>query len=233
MPADTEQHFSPAQRVLLSVIPLLAAALLRVLHATLRYETVCAPGGHVYGWEERGIGCFWHRCLLSAACYFHGRPRTTLLISRSFDGALIAQTIERLGFFTVRGSSSRGGVSGLLALAQAVNNGASAVFPADGPRGPRYQLKPGAIKLGQLTGLPVGCFYFAPARAWQLRSWDGFLIPKPFSRVVVAWGRAVEIPRELDEAALEAKRVEVEQAMEELRHYAEAVAAAPDLAARS
>ncbi len=207
--------------MLLAVVPLVAAALLRLLHATLRYEVLCAPGGYQYGWNERGIGCFWHRCLLSAACYFHGRPRTTLLISQSFDGELIARTIERLGFFTVRGSSSRGGASGLRALAQAVNDGASAVFPADGPRGPRYQLKPGAIKLGQLTDLPVGCFYFLPARAWQLRSWDGFLIPKPFSRVIVAWGRSVVIPLELDEASFESKRVELERAMEDLRHFAE------------
>ena len=130
-----------------------------------------------------------------------------LLISASFDGELIARTIERLGYETVRGSSSRAGSSGLRALARAVGEGATAVIPGDGPRGPRYLLKPGVTKLAQLTGLPVHSFYLLPQRAWVLRSWDALLVPKPFSRVVMVWGRPVA-PRSLE---IRAKRLGLKQ----------------------
>ncbi len=144
-----------------------------------------------------------------------------MLISRSFDGELIARTIEHLGFHTVRGSSSRYGASGLLALARALEDGYPAIFTADGPRGPLYKAKPGAVKLAQLTGHAIGAFYLLPEKAWLLRSWDSFMIPKPFSRVAVSWALQVHVPQTDDPAILEAKRVEVENALERARLNAE------------
>jgi len=140
-----------------------------------------------------------------------------VLISQSFDGELIARIIERLGFLTARGSSTRSGGSGLFALAKAVERGNPAVFTADGPRGPIYKAKPGAIKLAQVTGYDIGIFYAHPEKAWQLRSWDRFLIPKPFSRVAISWGRNVEVPQTDDPVTLEAKRLAVEEALERAR----------------
>lgn len=205
---------------MLWTVPPLVAALLRLLHATLRYETIYEDGGHADSTGEAGVWCFWHRCLLPAACRFHGRPRTVLLISPSFDGELIARTIERLGYETVRGSSSRAGASGLRALARAVQNGAAAVIPGDGPRGPRYMLKPGITKLALLTARPVYCFYLFPQSAWVMRSWDALLVPKPFSRVVLMWGRPVPAPQSSD--AEEPARLAVEATLERLRARAEA-----------
>ncbi len=205
-------------------MPPLAAVLIRLLARTLRYESIREDGGEADWYRTRGdagepaLWCFWHRNLLVAACYFVGRPRTTLLISASRDGELIARTIERLGYSTVRGSSSRRGASGLRALARAVNDGATGVIPADGPRGPRYQLKPGMVRLSRLTGLPVHTFYMQPERAWVLRSWDGLLIPRPFSRVQIVWGRPVRAP---DEVAEESARREAEATLERLRGIAE------------
>jgi lysophospholipid acyltransferase (LPLAT)-like uncharacterized protein len=144
-----------------------------------------------------------------------------VLISRSFDGELIARTIERLGFLTARGSSTRSGGSGLWALAKAVQRGHPAVFTADGPRGPVYKVKPGAIKLAQLTGYSIGIFYAHPHKAWQLKSWDRFLIPKPFSRVAISWGRHIAVPQSEDPQVIEAKRLEVEEALERARLRAE------------
>ena len=154
--------------------------------------------------------CFWHRCLIPCACYFHARFKPAVLISLSFDGELIARTIEQLGFLTARGSSTRSGGSGLWALAKAVERGHPAVFTADGPRGPVYKVKPGAVKLAQLTGYSIGIFYAHPEKAWMLRSWDRFLIPKPFSRVAISWGRNIEVPQSEDPLVIEAKRLEVE-----------------------
>ena len=154
--------------------------------------------------------------------------KPAVLISLSFDGELIARTIEQLGFLTARGSSTRSGGSGLWALAKAVERGHGAVFTADGPRGPVYKVKPGAVKLAQLTGYAIGIFYAHPEKAWMLRSWDRFLIPKPFSRVAISWGRNIEVPQSEDPLVIEAKRLEVEAALERARlnaerHFAQAM----------
>jgi len=219
--SDSAQSFRYSQRVTLAIVPRLVALLLRVLHRTLRYEVVVEPGAVPATPPALQVWCFWHRCLIPCACYFHGRFKMAGLISRSFDGELIALTIERLGFLTARGSSTRSGASGLLALARAVEGGRGAVFTADGPRGPLYKVKPGAVKLAQLTGYPIGIFYAHPEKAWRLRSWDQFLIPKPFSRVAISWGRQIEVPESDDPLVTEAKRLEVEAALERVRLIAE------------
>jgi lysophospholipid acyltransferase (LPLAT)-like uncharacterized protein len=219
MDERTERGLSWQRRLMLWLVPPLAATLLRLLAATLRYEEIFDEGGERDRRDGASVWCFWHRCLLPATCYFRGRPRTVLLISASFDGELISRTIERLGYETVRGSSSRAGAQGLRALAREVNDGSTAVIPGDGPRGPRYLLKPGITKLAQLTGLPVHSFYLLPERAWVLRSWDALLVPKPFSRVVMVWGRPV-MPPEAGDSDEEA-RLEVETTLELLRALAE------------
>jgi len=212
-----EQRYTFSQRMALAIVPRVVAPLLGILNRTLRYENVVEPGAEPAISPALQVWCFWHRCLIPCACYFHGRFEPAVLISRSFDGELIARIIERLGFLTARGSSTRSGGSGLFALAKAVERGNPAVFTADGPRGPIYKAKPGAIKLAQLTGYPIGIFYAHPEKAWELRSWDRFLIPKPFSRVAISWGRQVEVPQTADPVTLEAKRLEVEEALERAR----------------
>jgi hypothetical protein len=144
------------------------------------------------------------------------------LISQSFDGELIARTLGLLGYGTVRGSSSRGGAAGLIAMRDVLARGEPVVFTADGPQGPIYQTKIGPVKLAAMTGEAIGCFYLLPERAWVMRSWDRFLVPLPFSRVVVSWARAVAAPAaDADAAALAAKRVELNEALERARLRAE------------
>jgi lysophospholipid acyltransferase (LPLAT)-like uncharacterized protein len=218
---DSAQSFSFSQRLAIAIVPRLVALLLRALDRSLRYEVVVEPGAEPATPPGQQVWCFWHRCLIPCACYFHGKFKTAVLISGSFDGELIARTIERLGFLTARGSSTRSGGSGLWALAKAVGRGHGAVFTADGPRGPVYKVKPGAIKLAQVTGYSIGIFYAHPQKAWQLRSWDRFLIPKPFSRVAISFARDVEVPETGDLLVLEAKRLEVEEALERARLNAE------------
>jgi lysophospholipid acyltransferase (LPLAT)-like uncharacterized protein len=213
--------FTLSQRIIIAIVPRLVAFLLRVLNRTLRYETVVEPGAAPAVFPALQVWCFWHRCLISCACYFHGKFKPAVLISNSFDGELIARTIEHLGFLTARGSSTRSGGAGLWSLAKAVGRGNPAVFTADGPRGPVYKVKPGAVKLAQLTGYSIGIFYAHPEKAWILKSWDRFMIPKPFSRVAISWGRHVEVPQTDDPAITEATRLEVEAALERARLNAE------------
>ena len=215
-------RFSLGQRIALWVVPRLTAAVLALIGLTLRFETIAEEGAVPETPPARGIFCFWHRCTLSAGWYF--RPfRCSILISQSFDGELIARTLGLLGYGTVRGSSSRGGAAGLIALREVLDRGEPVVFTADGPRGPIYQTKMGPVKLAAMTGETIGSFYLLPERAWVFKSWDRFMVPLPFSRVVVSWSRRVSAPAEdADATTLEAKRQELNDALERARLQAEA-----------
>jgi lysophospholipid acyltransferase (LPLAT)-like uncharacterized protein len=217
----TPKDFSLSQRIALAVVPRLTAAILAVIGTTLRFEVIAEEGAVPETAPGSGIFCFWHQCTLPCGWYFR-KYHSSILISRSFDGELIARTLSLLGFNSVRGSSSRGGAAGLLALQQLVARGKLVVFTADGPRGPIYQTKMGPVKLAQMTQEAIGSFYLLPERAWTLNSWDRFLIPKPFSRVIVSWSRDVAPPpTDADAATLEAKRQELNEAIERARLNAE------------
>ena len=175
------------QRITLAIVPRLASLIIRCLGMTLRYEDMCEPGATPgYDSPPPAVYAFWHRCLLAGAWRFR-KYGLTILISRSFDGELIARTVERLGYVAIRGSSSRDGAPGLRNMQRAYLDGHYCAFTADGPRGPAMVAKPGAAQLAQLVNTTVRTCYIQPHRAWQLRSWDRFLIPKPFSRVTIAW----------------------------------------------
>lgn len=206
----------------LLVAPPLTALVLAAIGVTLRFRVIAEEGAVPATPPAKGIFCFWHRCTLPSGWYFR-KFRCSILISRSFDGELIARTLGLLGYGSVRGSSSRGGAAGLLALQSVLESGLPVVFTADGPRGPIYQTKIGPVKLAQMTGESVHNFYLLPERAWVLKSWDRFLVPKPFSRVVVSWARPVDAPpKDANADTLEAARVELNDALERARLRAEA-----------
>ena len=220
----------PGQRIALVVVPPLAALLIRLLGMTLRYEDrvdpEVTPG---YDIPAPVVFAFWHRCLLACAYRFRNLD-IAILISGSFDGELIARTVEFLGFTAIRGSSSRGGAAGLRNMQYAYAAGHRCAFTADGPRGPIFVAKAGAAQLAnsvgpatstmlstapQPAGTWVGCVYAQPDRAWELRSWDRMMIPKPFSRVVITWPAHVhagEVTTAAVQAALD-RAVEMAEAM--------------------
>jgi len=194
-------HFRWTQRIALAVVPPVTVALLHVLGSTLRFRMVAETGAAPADQDVHGgLYVFWHRSLLMSA-YRYRNLGIRILISSSFDGELIARIVQRLGFVPVRGSSSRGGAAGLIELAGALRAGRKVAITADGPRGPVYVAKPGAVAVAQRAGraiqresesqtptpAPVHAFALHPSRAWTLHSWDRFLIPKPFARVRCAW----------------------------------------------
>lgn len=218
----SEQRFSFGQRLALRIVPPLTALVLAAIGVTLRFRVIAEEGAVPAKPPAKGIFCFWHRCTLPCGWYFR-KFRCSILISQSFDGELIARTLGLLGYNSVRGSSSRGGFEGLLSLQEVLRTGQPVVFTADGPRGPIYQTKIGPVKLAQISGESISSFYLLPERAWVLKSWDRFMIPKPFSRVAVSWARAVPAPpKDADTTALEATRVELNDALERARLRAEA-----------
>ena len=214
--AEPKPRFTLAQRLALAMVPRVVWALLWIVSRTWRFEVTAAEGVTplLFG---RGAGpeiyCFWHQCVLPCAVYFRS-THATILISRSFDGELITRILRLFGFQAVRGSSSRGAREGLLGLAQVIERGAPAIFTADGPRGPIYQTKMGPLKLAQMTGAPIGAFHLQPERAWTMGSWDRFLVPKPFTRIVVSWGPWTRVPAGLPAEAFEPKRAELNAAIE-------------------
>jgi lysophospholipid acyltransferase (LPLAT)-like uncharacterized protein len=217
-----ERRFSFGQRIALWIVPRLTTLVLAAIGITLRFEVIAEEGAIPATPPAKGIFCFWHRCTLPCGWYFR-KFRCSILISQSFDGELIARTLGLLGYSSIRGSSSRGGAAGLLALQGVLENGLPVVFTADGPRGPIYETKIGPVKLSQMTGASIGSFYLLPERAWVLKSWDQFLIPKPFSRVAVSWARSIAAPPEdADTATLESARLDLNNALERARLRAEA-----------
>jgi lysophospholipid acyltransferase (LPLAT)-like uncharacterized protein len=223
--ATQDRHrFTLGQRIALALAPRLVWALVWLLGSTWRFEEIAEEGvTPLVGGMGAGaeIFCFWHQCVLPCAIYYH-RTHGTILISRSFDGELIMRILEQFGFRAVRGSSSRSAREGLLGLKNVIESGRPAIFTADGPRGPIYQTKMGPIKLAQMTGARIGAFHLEPEHAWTMRSWDRFLVPKPFTRIVVSWARWTEVPRELAPDNFEAKREELNAAIERARLRARA-----------
>ncbi len=200
---DSSPSYSLKQRIALAVIPPLAYMVICLLGVTLRFEDIAEPGvTPAYYTPPPLIYALWHRCLLACAWRFRN-GKIHILISQSFDGELIARTVERLGFVAVRGSSSRDGAAGLRNLQRAYLAGNYCAVTADGPRGPAQVAKAGVAQLGQLVNAPVGAIYLHPQRAWTLRSWDRFLIPKPFSRVTVGWAAPAPADRSAVQAGLD------------------------------
>lgn len=214
------QRYRWGQRLALAVVPRCAALVIALVGATLRFEDLVEEGARVEEPPGEGIWCFWHQCTFLAGWRFR-TYHPYVLISQSFDGELIARTLALLGYQAVRGSSSRGAVAGLLGLRGVVERGRLVVFTADGPRGPIHLAKAGPVKLAQMTGSPIGSFHLQPEHAWTLRSWDRFMIPRPFSRVVVAWSRRVPAPAPGASAMnLESCRQQVDAALERARTQA-------------
>jgi Uncharacterized protein conserved in bacteria len=128
----------------------------------------------------------WHGQMLPLL-YHHRDERVAVLISEHADGEIIARIAERLGYQTVRGSTSRGAARALLGLARVIGEGYDLAITPDGPRGPAKSLAPGAVIVAQRTGAPLIAVAVTASRAWHLKSWDQFIIPKPFARLHIAY----------------------------------------------
>ena len=173
---------------------------------------------------ERCIFAFWHARLLPLV-FTHRRRSIAVLVSQHRDGELIARIIARLGFLTGRGSSTRGGEEGIRSMLRHAEERRLLGITPDGPRGPAERVKPGLVYLASRTGFPVIPITSAARRAWRLNSWDGFRIPNPFARVVVAYGAPIAVPPRVSEDEVEAWRVRIEAAIRDLTAEADRLAA--------
>ena len=225
MPAATSEQpdrFTLRQRLALSFITAAGWLLVRLIGPTLRYTISLEENGPTRDYPGVAVYVFWHRCVIPALYYYRGK-NIAVMTSSSFDGEYIARIIEKFGYRAVRGSSTRGGVRALLGMHTEIEKGRAVAFTIDGPRGPRYVAKPGPVLLARNVKLPVFAFYAAAERAWVLNSWDRFMIPKPFSRVVIRMGRGIEVPPEADGTGLDVFHSEMQVALDRVRDCAESV----------
>ncbi|MEO8433317.1 MAG: lysophospholipid acyltransferase family protein, partial [Pyrinomonadaceae bacterium] len=209
--------YSVKDRLLIRAADLVFFFLIKLIVRTVSFK--------VEGWEnweaasqagKTPIYTFWHNRVFLAT-YFWQRRRIVVLTSRSFDGEYIARFIQRFGYGAVRGSSTRGAVGALVEMVRLMRAGCPTAFTIDGPKGPRYVAKMGAVLLAKKTGNPILPFTVSPARLWTARkSWDQFQVPKPFTPALVLIAPPIYVGPDSDEANLEAKRDELQQALDDL-----------------
>ncbi|MDO8784869.1 MAG: lysophospholipid acyltransferase family protein [Syntrophales bacterium] len=163
----------------------------------------------------RAIFAVWHQRIFLFMSYAKriGVFSPSVMISQSRDGEMIASIMSRLNIRPVRGSSSRGGRKALAAMVADIAYHQLAAHVVDGPQGPRGVVKEGLITMAQLSGAAIFPLYASVSRAWVLKSWDHFLIPKPFSRILFRWDRPLYIAENLDAQQFETMRLQVEQQM--------------------
>ena len=238
MQASAEQEFKaarPADETIarayrfadLSSYPLKKRALIRT--ADLAFFLLIKAIGRTIRWQVEGwenweaancdgqlpIYTFWHNRVFLAT-YFWQKRRIVVMTSQSFDGEYIARFIQRFGYGAARGSSTRGAVGAIIEMTRLMRAGSPTAFTIDGPKGPRYVAKMGAVLLAKKTGQPILPFTIT-ARHWEAkRSWDGFQVPFPFARARVNIAAPIYVASDTDDEGLEAKRDELQAALDSI-----------------
>ena len=208
------------KRAQVAAIAGLGYPLINALGHTLRWRVEGLE--HVEAIQASGrqpVMAFWHGRILPATFYFRRRG-IVVITSENFDGEWIARIIERFGYGTARGSTSRGGRKAILQLVRDMKAGRAAGFTLDGPRGPARVAQAGAVWLASATGNPLLPFHLEASSHWSLRSWDRTQIPKPFSTVALVVGEPIDVPQGADDDALEQARQELERRLSALEDRA-------------
>ena len=193
--------------------------LLQIWARTLRFQIEDRAGVVGTPPNERYIGALWHnRLLLLPFVLKRYLPERSgaALISASRDGALLADLVERFNFEVVRGSSSRKGASAIRQLAEVIANGKDVVITPDGPRGPAYELGQGIIFLAQQSGAEVVPINMEYSSCWRVKSWDRFILPKPFAKVRAIFGSPHRVASTSTEEEFERERLRLQEAMMQL-----------------
>lgn len=209
--------YSFKDRLLIRAADLAFFILIKLIGRTVRFE--------VEGWQNWEtasreplipIYTSWHNRMFLAT-YFWRHKGIIVMSSKSWDAEYTARFIQRFGYGVAKGSSTRGGAGGFVRMLRLMRAGLPAGFTIDGPKGPRYVAKMGAALLAKKTGNPILPFTITAARFWQVKkSWDGFQVPKPFTRARVAIAPPIFVAHDADEAELNAKRDELQRVLDEI-----------------
>jgi hypothetical protein len=214
------RRFTLKQRIALRIIITTGYWVIRILGPTLRVCVSREEGAQEIIGQRPLIASFWHACMIPAtyACRDLG---VRVMSSNSYDGEYMGRVIRKFGFVAVKGSSSRNAVRALLGLRRALEQGWTVAFTLDGPRGPRYKVKPGPVALARSSGVPLTMFHAAVDRAWVLNTWDRLIIPKPFSRVLIRFGKLINVPADASDDDVERYQQQLQDSLDRVREFAE------------
>ncbi len=224
MPEEIEQlyrfesleKYSFIERLTVRAADLVFFAAIRSIGATMRWEV--SGQEHLDSVANSGrvpIYCLWHDRIFGGTYFLRDRG-IVVITSQSRDGEYIARFLRRLGFGAIRGSSTRGGVRALVEMIRWMRRGVAMAFTVDGPKGPRYVAKMGAVVLAKKTGNPIVPFIVECDRHWTVGSWDRLQIPRPFTRANFLIGEPIEVSPDANDGELEAKRKDLQARLDAL-----------------
>ena len=204
------------QRILIRLADLTFFILIRILGGLTRFEVRGAENlADIEAAGKLPVLSLWHdRVFLGT--YFLRNRGLVVMTSKSFDGEYIARFIKRFGFGAIRGSSSRGSVSALTGMVRSMRAGHPMAITVDGPRGPRYEAKPGPVILAKMTGNPILPFVLEPYRYWKVSSWDKMQIPMPFTKALAIYGEPIYVDKDANRAEIDRKREELQRSLDDL-----------------
>jgi lysophospholipid acyltransferase (LPLAT)-like uncharacterized protein len=204
-------------RLMIHAADVLFYSLLGAVCSTLRWEVrgrenldLIISNGH------QPIYTFWHVCIVSATWFWRNRG-IVVMSSASRDAEYTGRVIQRFGYGTARGSATRGGGRALAEMAQCLQNDMGVAFTIDGPRGPVYVAKPGAVTLARHTGHAILPFHIAASKYIELPSWDRLQIPIPYSSAICLIGEPIYVPRDATGGEATARQEMLQSALDNLR----------------
>jgi len=199
------------------VIPFGGGMLVKALAATYRIRIIGIENEQRALKNHRNlIYASWHQRFFPGIALFCDRNPIAIMISQSRDGELIARVVAKFGWEPVRGSSTRGGVAALRRLRSLASKGYNFAHIVDGPKGPFGAVKPGLLHLARMVDKPIVPVITSAENRWVFNSWDRFMVPKPFSRILVRFGDPVHVPPKIDSASFEQKRRQLEERLKAL-----------------
>ncbi|OGF62240.1 MAG: hypothetical protein A2Y62_14020 [Candidatus Fischerbacteria bacterium RBG_13_37_8] len=208
------------RNVKLWLIAIIGRIAVHLINRTLKFRVV----GLEYYQElikegKSVIFAFYHNGIFMATYYWRKKD-IAVLTSQNFDGEYTARIIKKFGYIPVRGSSSKDAIRGLVEMRQHAERGTSVAFTIDGPRGPRYIVQPGPIWIAMKTGHPILPFIALAKKKIELKSWDAFQIPYPFSTVWIVIGKPLFVEETKDKEKIEEARINLENTLHKLLHFA-------------
>lgn len=203
-----------------TVAPFIGFLCILLTGLTLRVTVIGKEHGE-HADKDSVILAFWHSRLFYMPYHFRWQKKWRILVSPSSDGDIINGILKLFGFFTVRGSTFKSPVRALLALTRELKKGASAAMIADGSRGPANTAQIGSVALAKLSGKPVLPVAFGAQKKQNLNSWDRTLLPMPFSKVTIVFGRPITVEKRCDAKELEKKRMELEMELKRVTDIAD------------
>jgi lysophospholipid acyltransferase (LPLAT)-like uncharacterized protein len=208
--------FGLVTRLKIRLVSLLGYWAIRLIGCTLRWQVEGAENlQSIYAAKKNVIYTFWHGRIFLGTYFFRNRG-IVVMSGYNKDARTMARVIERFGFGIARGSSTRGAKRAVVTMLHEIRRNRDVAFSIDGPKGPRYVAKPGAVWIAAKSGAAIFPFHMSPERKWVINSWDQFHIPKPFSRVLVLMGTPIYVKQHADEKEFDQSQRILQNSLEDM-----------------